>query len=201
MFKFERRFIAPDDISSGPINAQYCTKIWLFVTLFFACSVLICETSTIQLCLYLTLAPILARLLALDLCHLVLPDLYTIPIIITGLSISLIPSLNIISFTESILGIFIGGGAILLMTILLEKVNHKSNMGGGDIKMIAAAGGFIGISLLPSYLWIACAVAFILYPLLKKNNFVISFGPALILSFWLLLLQPKIVEKSISYFM
>ncbi|MFT7434174.1 MAG: leader peptidase (prepilin peptidase)/N-methyltransferase [Alphaproteobacteria bacterium] len=199
MLEFERRFIAKEDISTGPVCQKFCTKLWLILTCLFMASILFSMAISPLFFLYLLMSAILARLVTLDLCYLVLPDIYTLPLMATGLGLAASPLLSI-SLIESLLGILAGGGSILILAIALDKINSKSNIGGGDIKMIAVAGSFLGISLMPIFLWVACLFSFILYPLLKSKNHAISFGPALIIALWILLTQEDILNHALSLF-
>tara|TARA_R110000868_G_scaffold218576_2_gene469324 strand:- start:250236 stop:250838 length:603 start_codon:yes stop_codon:yes gene_type:complete len=196
---YERRFIEAEDISTGPLPAKYLTKTWLALTLLLALSLFLVSLTTAQIALYLLLAPVIARLIVLDLCYLVLPDIYTLPLIVLGIALTFIP-IPSVSLAQSLLGMLVGGGGILLLAIVLEKVNKQSNIGGGDIKLIAAASTFIGLESVANFLWLACAFSFILYPILRKNRKTISFGPTLALSFWLLLIHPKIIENALILF-
>jgi leader peptidase (prepilin peptidase)/N-methyltransferase len=42
-------------------------------------------------------------------------------------------------------GIFLGGGILYLIAIFYHLLAKKEGMGGGDIKLLAMLGGFIGI--------------------------------------------------------
>lgn len=73
----------------------------------------------------------------IDLTHQILPDLITIPGIIIGLiaTSSVLPA----GLINSLIGIFLGGGVFYLAAVL-----SKGGMGGGDIKLIAMIGAFLG---------------------------------------------------------
>lgn len=73
----------------------------------------------------------------IDLSHQILPDLITIPGIILGLiaASSVLPA----GIINSLIGIFLGGGVFYLVAIL-----SRGGMGGGDIKLIAMIGAFLG---------------------------------------------------------
>ncbi|MCX8027566.1 MAG: prepilin peptidase [Thermodesulfovibrionales bacterium] len=81
----------------------------------------------------------------IDLEFQIIPDVITLPGIIIGLiSASLIfpdpfDKLHNTGFLNSIIGILGGGGFFLLVAII-----SRGGMGGGDIKMIAMVGAFLG---------------------------------------------------------
>lgn len=77
-----------------------------------------------------------------DLRHRIIPDVITLPGILAGLSLALFsPQLTIL---DSFLGLLIGGGAFCLLAILGELLFKKESLGGGDIKLAAMLGAFLG---------------------------------------------------------
>lgn len=110
-----------------------------------------------------------------DMEHGIIPDKVTIPSIALGLFIHgfFIPSV----LADSISGCFLGAGSILLIVIL-----SKGGMGGGDIKLFAVAGMFLGLgkTLLSLFLsFVFGSVAGILLIIVKKKGAKdsIPFGP------------------------
>lgn len=87
----------------------------------------------------------------IDLDFQLIPDVITLPGIIIGLisasfllpdPFSLQPSaisLSIVGFKNSIIGMLLGGGLFYLIAVL-----SRGGMGGGDIKMMAMVGAFMG---------------------------------------------------------
>ncbi|MHB8066428.1 MAG: prepilin peptidase [Desulfobaccales bacterium] len=110
---------------------------------------------------YLLLAygPFCAALVALtglDLEHRWLPDVITLPGIALGLVFSLIfPHL---SFVESLAGTLVGGGLFYGLMWTYEKLTGKMGMGGGDVKLLALIGAFLGIKALPLVILVSAAL-------------------------------------------
>jgi len=73
----------------------------------------------------------------IDLEHKIIPDGITLPGIAIGLLLG--PLVLKISFIDSLLGVIVGGGLFFLVAVV-----SRGGMGGGDIKLIAMMGGFIG---------------------------------------------------------
>ena len=73
----------------------------------------------------------------IDLAHLIIPDTVTLPGIGIGLAIGFLPSS--IGFANAMAGACLGGGIFLLITLL-----YPAGMGGGDVKLIAMIGAFVG---------------------------------------------------------
>ena len=78
----------------------------------------------------------------IDLDTMEIPDVLSLPGIALGLGFSfLTPRL---SWTESLLGIVLGGGVFYLVAVLFSLVRGKEGLGGGDIKLLAMTGAFLG---------------------------------------------------------
>jgi leader peptidase (prepilin peptidase)/N-methyltransferase len=45
---------------------------------------------------------------------------------------------------DSIAGVIVGGGSLWLIGALYQRVRHREGMGGGDVKLAAAMGAFLG---------------------------------------------------------
>jgi leader peptidase (prepilin peptidase)/N-methyltransferase len=98
----------------------------------------------------------------IDLAVRIVPDVISLPGIISGLLFSVIAYFvlgnqpNIIpSPVSSILGIVVGGGFLLATAWVYEKLTGVEGMGGGDIKLLAMIGAFLGWQAVPSTLFIA----------------------------------------------
>ncbi len=78
----------------------------------------------------------------IDFSHQIVPDAITIPGMICGLvaSSTVLPS----GVVNALIGLFLGGGLFYLLAILSERFLKKEGMGGGDIKLIAMIGAFLG---------------------------------------------------------
>jgi len=106
----------------------------------------------------------------------IVPDVISLPGIIVGLALSVAgyflvsgESPIVPSPVSSVLGILAGGGFLLATAWIYEKVTGVEGMGGGDIKLLAMIGAFLGwpsipitlffASLVGSVVGIACMVA------------------------------------------
>lgn len=124
----------------------------------------------------------------IDLDFQIIPDVISIPLIFTGLILSMLPhnSGAVTDIKESLMGIAVGGGSLLLVSII-----SRGGMGGGDVKLIAAVGAFIGWKSALLTIFIGSLIASIvgIVILKKTGNRKIPFGPflslgALICLFW-----------------
>lgn len=73
----------------------------------------------------------------IDLEHQIIPDRITLPGIVIGfvLGAAVLP----VGWLNSLIGLFLGGGLFYLVAVL-----SRGGMGGGDIKLIAMIGAFLG---------------------------------------------------------
>jgi len=92
----------------------------------------------------LLFACMLVVLFAIDLEHQLLPNVITLPGIIVGLIAStVLPP----GFVDALIGTLIGGGVLWLIAEAYYRFSGHEGMGGGDIKMLAMIGAFLGWKL------------------------------------------------------
>jgi leader peptidase (prepilin peptidase)/N-methyltransferase len=89
-------------------------------------------------------ASALIVLFAIDLEHHLLPDVITLPGIVAGLmfSVFLPPGLR-----DAVIGVLAGGGVLWLIGAAYFRYSGHEGMGGGDVKMLAMIGAFLGWKL------------------------------------------------------
>jgi leader peptidase (prepilin peptidase)/N-methyltransferase len=83
----------------------------------------------------------------IDLRHQIIPDAVSLPGILAGFIISLI--FVHITWYDSLIGIIAGGGVLYFVAFLFEVITGKEGMGGGDIKLLAMIGAWMGWRALP----------------------------------------------------
>ena len=119
-----------------------------------------------------------------------IPDVITIPGIVLGLLISLIfPEISgnasvLKSVINSALGIVVGGGSLYIIGYVGEFIFKKEAMGGGDIKLLAMIGAFLGWKVAILTFFIAPflgAIAGIIVKIKDKKD-IIPYGPYLSLA-------------------
>lgn len=78
----------------------------------------------------------------IDLKHQIIPDIITLP----GIPLFFLFTFFFkdVSFLDSILGILIGGGSFYLIAIVYQFITKREGIGGGDIKLMAMLGVFLG---------------------------------------------------------
>lgn len=118
-----------------------------------------------------------------DLSHKIIPNAVTFPGIIVGIvcAATVLP----IGFLDSLLGILVGGGILWLLAWASPYLFGKEGMGGGDIKLLAMIGAFMGWKpavmtiMVGSLLGSLVGVTLIAAQVIKREDY-IPFGPFLV---------------------
>lgn len=118
----------------------------------------------------------------IDLEHQIIPDSITLPGIVIGFIASFfIPQFG---WVNSLIGIAAGGGSLLLIAYGYELVAKKEGMGGGDVKLLAMMGAFLGWKAIIFIIFTASLMGSVIgvgVMLAKKKDasLAIPFGPFL----------------------
>jgi leader peptidase (prepilin peptidase)/N-methyltransferase len=78
----------------------------------------------------------------IDLYHQIIPDVISLPGIGVGVLASLI--LPQLTFFDSLKGLILGGGSLFIVATLYQWLFKREGMGGGDVKLLAMIGAFLG---------------------------------------------------------
>jgi leader peptidase (prepilin peptidase)/N-methyltransferase len=84
----------------------------------------------------------------IDLHHKIIPDVISLPGILLGLAFSVL-KWNGVPWLDSLIGIIGGGGFLFVVAVVFERLTGKEGMGGGDVKLLAMIGGWMGWRTLP----------------------------------------------------
>jgi leader peptidase (prepilin peptidase) / N-methyltransferase len=127
-------------------------------------------------------ASLLVVITFIDLDHQIVPDVLSLPGIGVGLAGAIL--IPWIPWSDSLFGILLGGGILYLVAFGYELLTKREGMGGGDIKLLAMLGAFLGwqaifpIILLSSLIGTLVGVPWMLLNK-KTTTFAIPFGPFL----------------------
>jgi len=124
----------------GPISLQYplvegitaLSSLLLIMKFGFSLAYLI----------YFTFVAALIVITVIDLYHQIIPDVISLP----GIGVGLLASLMVrqTTFSNSLIGILCGGGSLFLIATVYQWLFKREGMGGGDVKLLAMIGAFLG---------------------------------------------------------
>jgi leader peptidase (prepilin peptidase)/N-methyltransferase len=139
---------------------------------------------TLQSLIYIILSSALIIIAFIDLNEQVIPDVISLPGVVAGLVVSFF--VPYISSLSSLLGIIAGGGTILIIALIGTIIFKKEAMGGGDVKLTAMVGAFLGwkyviLALFLGFFLGAVAGIFLILSKIKSREDMIPFGPFIVL--------------------
>ena len=137
---------------------------------------------TADFIVYLAFICALVAITFIDLDQQIIPDVMSLPGIPIGLACSVLVSS--LTFRDSLIGILIGGGSLFLLAWGYQHFTGKEGMGGGDIKLLAMIGAFIGwkgvfFTILVSSATGSVIGLFLMMMAKKDLKFAVPFGPFL----------------------
>ncbi|MFZ4403702.1 MAG: prepilin peptidase [Pseudobdellovibrionaceae bacterium] len=118
----------------------------------------------------------------IDFDHMILPNEFTLSGIVIGLLGSLINPDR--SFTESLIGVLMGGGFLWALAYFYFLFTKKEGMGGGDIKLLAWIGALLGFKAIPFVIMLSAIVGSVVGLIIAARSktglkTMIPFGPYL----------------------
>jgi leader peptidase (prepilin peptidase)/N-methyltransferase len=126
----------------------------------------------------------------IDLRSWLLPDALTLPLIVAGLAASFIFDPD--QLTERALGAALGYASLMAIAALYRALRGREGLGGGDAKLLAASGAWLGATTLPQVILLAALSALAAAAWLRLAGVrlgihsALPFGPFLALATWAL---------------
>jgi len=102
---------------------------------------------TLLLPIYFLFCAALLVVIFIDLEHQIIPDVISLPGIVLGFALSFVNPF--VTWQDAGLGIVFGGGSFYLVALVYYLLTKREGMGGGDIKLLAMIGAFLGWQSLP----------------------------------------------------
>jgi leader peptidase (prepilin peptidase)/N-methyltransferase len=124
----------------GPISIQY--PLIEGITAFVSLIIFMKFGPSLSFLIYFAFVAALIVITVIDLYHQIIPDVISLP----GIGVGLLASLVLPQFTffDSLIGFLLGGGSLFLVATLYQWLFKREGMGGGDVKLLAMIGAFLG---------------------------------------------------------
>jgi len=145
---------------------------------------------------FLILVPMLVSIFVIDYRHLIIPNRINLTMFEIGLVFTFIYGINSLnSAIDMLLGMLVGGGIFLIITLIGGLIAGKEAMGFGDVKLMGAMGLFFGfrnmiVIAILSFLIGAILSIVLLATKIKKTNEYIPFGPFIVIAAIVTILVP-----------
>ena len=146
---------------------------------------------------YLILTPMLLSVTVIDYKLQIIPNRLNLSLFEIGLVFSFIYGMSNPAITiNMLLGMFVGGGIFLGITLLGGLVYGKEAMGLGDVKLMGALGLYFGVAniiliALVSFLIGAILSIILLVTRIKKTDEYIPFGPFIVIGAFITIFVPQ----------
>ena len=126
-----------------------------------------------------------------------LPDQLTLPLVWLGL----IYNFNgaFVSLQQAVAGVICGYMSLWLLNFVHKKLRGFDGMGGGDFKLLAALGAWLGAGVLPIVVFSAAFVGIAAALIMKvAKSQPIAFGPCLAIAGWLVFIANDQVKAGLN---
>jgi leader peptidase (prepilin peptidase) / N-methyltransferase len=131
---------------------------------------------------YFAFSAALVVITFIDLDHQIIPDVVSLPGAVAGVVFSVIsPALSLWS---SLIGLAVGAGVLLAVALGYRAITGREGMGGGDVKLLAMIGAFLGWRAVPFTLFAASFIGSVVgvIAMVRHNadsKLALPFGPFL----------------------
>lgn len=137
---------------------------------------------TLNFLVFFIFTAVLLVISFIDLEHQIIPDILSLP----GIPVFSLAAIFIVKvpWHEVLIGLLAGGGILFAIAFVYEWITKREGMGGGDIKLLALIGGFLGwkalifVLLFSSFAGALVGVALMI---IKRQDmkYAVPFGPFL----------------------
>jgi leader peptidase (prepilin peptidase)/N-methyltransferase len=131
-----------------------------------------------------------------------LPDVLTLPLLLAGLVLTLVWDPD--ALTDHCLAAVLAYLSFRGIAVAYRRLRGRDGLGGGDAKLIAAAGAWCGLAALPlvvlgsALIGLLAALGLALAGQSVTSTTRIPFGPCVALAFWLVWTQGTLVDDLIK---
>lgn len=194
-------------IFSKEIFLEYKTRLkpnfWLiainaviYILLLYRFGIKQIPIANLPLVSYLILTPMLLSVFCIDYKLTIIPNRLNLTMFEIGLIF--VFAYGIINFNlaiDGLLGMLIGGGIFLLISLIGAAIAGKEAMGLGDVKLMGALGLFFGVTniivITVLAFLISAIISLIIIIVKRKTDQYIPFGPFIVISTFVVMLLPN----------
>lgn len=178
----------------GPFLEKNYTQT-IFEVLSLPLSLFLLTSSSDHAVYGILLVAILLALSLIDARTMLLPDLLVYPFMWIGVFKA---TMNINDTSSHLMGLILGFMILFILQQGFKLLRGKDGMGGGDVKLLAAIGAWVGVDLVIPVLLLACAVSIVMFILnkifAKASGGAFPFGPSLAISCFVLYIFKPFVD-------
>lgn len=175
----------------------------IYVTLIYRFGIKETLIANLDLIKFLILTPMLLSAFVIDYKLQIIPNRLNLTIFEIGIIFAFLYGLSDVAITiKMLIGMLIGGGIFLFITLIGGLIYGKEAMGFGDVKLMGALGLYFGLSniiviTLLSFLIGAVLSIILLATKIKKMDEYIPFGPFIVLGTFISIYVPFEVIKNV----
>ena len=185
---FTKEFFTEMKLNFKPNYILMLATSAIYVTLLYRLGLKETLIANLDLIKFMVLTPMLLSVFVIDYKLQIIPNRLNLTIFEVGIVFAFLYGLSDVAITlKMIIGMLIGGGIFLLITLIGGALYGKEAMGFGDVKLMGALGLFFGqydiIAItLVSFLIGAILSIILLVSKIKKSNEYIPFGPFIVIA-------------------
>ena len=170
-------------------------NVLIYIALVYAFGIKKDILENITLLKYLIMTPFLLSIFKIDFNYQIIPNRINLTLFEIGLAFLCIQGvLNINLAINMILGMIIGAGVFMLITVIGGLAAKKDTMGWGDVKLMGALGLLLGvtdITILMILSFFIGAIISVILLILRKVKEYIPFGPFIVIACFIIMLIPN----------
>lgn len=193
---FSREFFAEMKLNFKPNYILMLLTSTIYVTLIYRFGIKDTLIANLDLIKFLIVTPMLLSVFVIDYKLQIIPNRLNLTLFEVGIVFAFLYGLSDVAITlKMLIGMLIGGGIFLLITLVGGIFYGKEAMGFGDVKLMGALGllfgqyDIIAITLV-SFLIGAILSIILLITKVKKTNEYIPFGPFIVIATFISMYVP-----------
>lgn len=194
---FTKEFFTEMKLNFKPNYILMLVTSAIYVTLLYRFGLKETLIANLDLIKFMVLTPMLLSVFVIDYKLQIIPNRLNLTIFEVGIVFAFLYGLSDVAITlKMIIGMLIGGGIFLLITLIGGALYGKEAMGFGDVKFMAALGlyfGFVNTALisLTSFLLGAIIGIILIVFKVKKSNEYMPFGPFIVMAALICIFVPS----------